>query len=300
MSFETELLSSILPTLVKDKNLIVSAGDDCAALDVGTEDLLLFASDQLISDVHFELQKTSPKDAGSKLLKRNLSDIAAMGGEPFSAVINIAQNGMSLEYLKEFFAGINKVAKKYKLSIAGGDIAGLKNKNSLVSSLTILGKVKKNKIVLRKKGKVKDLIFVTGKLGNSFESNHHLTFEPRLKEGRFLSQKGFANCMMDISDGVLLDLHRMGIASKLDAVLNLKALPKRGKKTSIKNMLTDGEDYELLFSVSPKNVEKLLTSWKKDFAKLTCIGYFSQKGNGIIFDDSNNNLLKSGKIGYEH
>ena len=302
--FESEFLKKILPTLSTSANLIVPIGDDCAAVKLeNSTKAMLFASDQLIGNVHYFQDSTPPEKAGAKLLKRNLSDIAAMGGKPLYALVNIANGGCDLDYLTQFMQGIIDCAKEYNTLIIGGDtghfIAGKNDKASaLIGSLTIIGEVESSLISCRNNAKDGDLIFITGELGESLQNEHHLNFTPRLQEGQFLAEKSFTDCMMDISDGLLLDLQKMCEMSNISAKINLFDLPLRNKELCYKQ-ITCGEDYELLFAVAPEKLGLLMENWQADFAKLTCIGKFVKNDKIEIYDE-NNNVLNIGNCGYEH
>jgi len=291
---ETRLLKIILPQLAQRSDVAVGPGDDAAVLKFGN-DLLLAAVDQVVGNVHFFQDTTSPEAAGAKLLKRNLSDIAAMGGEPLWALTAIAAKNIDSDYLIRFNLGIAECAKTYNTAIVGGDLSSLANPG-LAASLTILGRVTPEKLCLRSNAKAGEKLFVTGCLGDSLSSNHHLNFIPRLAEAQFLAGT-YTKCMMDISDGVGLDALRLAEASKVRILLNTKHLPPRNQ-ASIKAMLTDGEDYELLFTVAPNLVKQLQQNWP--FAtKLTCIGEILTAGEPGLADENNLNINEE-YYGYQH
>ncbi len=290
---EFDILNTILPMLHQRSDVKVGPGDDCAAIDIG-ETYLLAAADQMIYGLHY-YPHTTPDRIGRKLLKRNLSDIAAMGGTPSHALVSLASTSDKLEWFEKFFRGMEKEARKWNVSICGGDLAGLPRKALReVMSLTILGKVAPDKICLRSSALNGDVLYATGCFGNSLESQHHLRFVPRLAEGRFVAGK-YTRAMIDVSDGLVLDASRMAKASKLALKLDIEAIPLR-PGADLPRALSDGEDYELLFAVRPDLCETLERKWR--FAtRLTRIGYF-ESGSGV-YDLSGNNLL-TGKIGYEH
>jgi thiamine-monophosphate kinase len=298
---ENSLLNSIFPMLNQGKDIIIGPGDDCAVIDIGNKnEYYLIATDQIISNVHFDPAITHPEKAGAKLIKRNISDIAAMGGIPAHAVITIAAGSYSKEWILSFYKGLTYEADKWNVSICGGDLAalptinyelritneqkseGANNKSInpasaslLVTTLTITGYVKKDKLCLRKNAKAGDILFATGSFGNSYKSQHHLTFEPKVKEGCFLSGK-YTNTMMDVSDGLLIDLQRIAKASNVTIELDTDKIPFRHDTDDIESALTDGEDYELIFTVSNKKVQELIKSWSFK-TKLTQIGKIVQK-----------------------
>ncbi len=301
MKKELDILQAFLPRLTASDSVPVGPGDDCAAIDTGDGRVLLAAVDQLVGDVHYFREKTSPAAAGAKLLKRNLSDIAAMGGVPRWALLAMAAGGRSTEWLLEFAGGVADAADAYGVNLCGGDIASLPSAcTGEVSSLTILGTAGADRIVRRNGASAGDAVYVTGCLGNSLASGHHLDFEPRLAEGRVLAGQGIASAMLDISDGLLLDASRIADASGVCMELDISALPLRAG-ADCRMALTDGEDYELLFTV-PERMEKVLKSiWTPELSPVHCIGRVKKPdGGALIRDTAGNDLLKGHRGGYEH
>jgi len=291
---ESELLKKILPVFHIASDVTVPPGDDCAMLEFGGK-YLLAAADQLISNVHY-LYDTAPELVAAKLLKRNLSDIAAMGGIPRWALLTLAVKGRSDEWLERFFAGLEDCAEKYNTAIVGGDLAGLPNDLDC-ASLTILGEAEPDKVCLRKNGQVGDHIMVTGQLGDTFYTQHHLNFIPRLKEGRFLAENGLTRCMMDISDGIASDLPKLLEQSGKGAVVALEKLPCCNGCT-VEHALSDGEDYELLFTVAPEKVDLLYKLWNFD-VPLSCIGKITED-KGLIYTLNGKAIDNLEITGYEH
>ena len=242
---ELALLKAILPILPGNDQVIVGPGDDCAVLKWSDEYDLLVTVDQLIASVHYT-PETPPEEAGAKLMKRNLSDIAAMGGEPLWAVVTLAADSDDGQ-LARFMAGVAREAARYGTAVCGGDISALPAKGT-VTTLTLAGKVPRGQAVLRSGARPGDLLYVTGKIGNSFPSGHHLSFTPRLAEGRAL--RGKARAMLDISDGLLLDARRMAQASCVNLEIDVSSVPLRAG-ARLPGALSDGEDYELLFCGPP-------------------------------------------------
>lgn len=296
---ELKLLKKIIPTLQQRDDVVVGPGDDCAAIQNGDE-LLLLATDQLISGVHY-LPDTAPARVAAKLLKRNLSDIAAMGGTPLHALLNIASLRNDEQWFMDFYRGLAEVAQQFGISVCGGDLAALSEMFSSpgeVLSLSITGRVNQSHICLRKNAQAGDLIYCTGCFGNSFTTEHHLDFVPRIAEGIWLAGT-YTTAAIDVSDGLLLDLERMAIASQLNAQLSLEKIPLR-HGANIATALKDGEDYELLFAVPKKNAKKMIREWIFHETPITCIGEFSNSGKGTIYDADGNNLSNTTFKGYEH
>lgn len=294
---ELEILRRLPDLLPQNCGVLTGPGDDCAVLDFGGR-VLLAAVDQLIGDRHYLRSVTEPAAAGAKLMKRNLSDIAAMGGVPRWALLTVAANGREAEWILKLIQGAAEAGHRYEVAVVGGDTASLASEGECCT-LTILGEMPGNqKAVLRSGAQPGDLLVVTGVIGNSFASGHHLTFEPRLAEGAFLCAGGYASAMLDISDGLLLDALRLAEASTVSVLLEKEAVPLRDGATR-ENALSDGEDYELLFTVPPERFEKLMNCWPVRFAPLTRIGLVTAGLPGV-YDRTGASLTKGVKIGYEH
>jgi thiamine-monophosphate kinase len=298
---DTILSDIIFPNLNNTSDIIVPPGDDCAVIDLGLHDVLLISTDQLVENIHYDPKITSPQEAGEKLLKRNISDIAAMGGVPKYATVTIASVNKKEEWFSQFYEGINKISKQYDISICGGDLSSTKNED-MVATLTIFGFIEKGKQVLRSTANDTDIILCTGYLGNSYHSKHHITFAPRVDVGQFLSKNRYATSMMDITDGLNKDLNRLCSMSNLGAVINLDKLPLREGAT-IEAALFDGEDYELIFSVSKENVNKFIDDFKTNFKDLNLseLGYFTNKELRVKYLAKNKDyFVNSDLTGFDH
>ena len=239
---ELKLLKAFMPMLPLNGEVIAGAGDDCAVLKWNHEYDLLVTVDQLIENVHF-LPSTAPERAGAKLVKRNMSDIAAMGGEPLWAVMTLAAENKSQQYLERFMKGVSEECSKYGTALCGGDISSLKSEG-LLTTLTLAGRVPRGQAVMRSTARPGDTLYVTGEVGNSFLSEHHLDFTPRLDLAAFLRRS--ATAALDISDGLLLDARRLAESSKTDIRVDIEKIPLR-QGAKLPEALSDGEDYELLF-----------------------------------------------------
>jgi thiamine-monophosphate kinase len=244
----------------------VGVGDDCAVLDGGRKgEWLLYKTDAVVEEVHFTA-KTAADLIGRKALARAVSDVAAMGGSPWSALITIGiPPETKPQRIRGIYRGLEKLAREYDVSLVGGETT---RASKLFLSVSLLGRMK-TEPVLRSTGRAGDLLFVTGKLGRTIPGKH-LKFKPRVAEGQWLARKGFARSMMDLSDGLGADLPRLAAASGVGYRIEREALP-RNPGASVVQALNDGEDYELLFSVAPGDVRRLLSQWPFELA-LTCVG----------------------------
>jgi len=236
------------------KEIIKGIGDDAAVLPYNKNEYLLLTTDMLAEDTHFT-RRMPPQAIGHKALACNISDIAAMGGNPSFAVISIGiPKNLPVQFIKDIYKGINQLAVQFNVSIVGGDTI---KTDKIVINIALLGVVEKILLVTRDGAKPKDLIFVTGLLGNSFKSGRHLNFVPRLAQARFLVEKFKPSAMMDISDGLAGDLNHILKASQVGARLDLDSIPKN-KGANLSQALNDGEDFELLFTLSPNKARSLM------------------------------------------
>ena len=295
---EDAILHKVLAGLHQTPDMILGPGDDCAVLQFGTR-WLLAAADQVVSEVHYRADDTAPEEIAAKVLKRNLSDIAAMGGVPRWALLTLAATPREEEWLERFFAGLEETARRYQVAVAGGDLGSIPGRERReYASLTILGEVEPERLCRRDAARPGEVLMVTGELGNSFSSRHHLTFEPRLEEARFLAD-GRTKCMMDLSDGLGQDLRRLGRASQVAFALDGAALPCRAG-ADVRGAMCDGEDYELVFTVAPERVNALLREWP--FAtRLSKVGQVTEGVPGSWTLDWRGGKVTEKEIhGYEH
>jgi thiamine-monophosphate kinase len=296
---EIPLLKLAAELFSPDPNIIIGPGDDCAVLNIDSTagNLMLLAVDQLNPDVHYIDGNTSPRKIAAKLLKRNLSDIAAMGGTPSYALASLTfSEKKSQNFCLELMKSLAEQADIFNVSVCGGDIS-----HSLYSdcfSLTITGFVEKNKLSLRSGAENGDMLFATGCFGKSFETEHHLDFIPRLQESSFIAGT-FSNTMIDVSDGLLLDAERIAAHSNIGLKLFTGRIPFRTPDTSLENALTDGEDYELIFAVPKEKTEDLQKNWPFS-TPLSIIGQFLDEiPSGSVVDDSEKLLLNQNFCTYE-
>lgn len=253
---EFGLIEALKKKLKSDKSVAHSIGDDAAVIKHTKDEYLLFASDMIVEDVDFKIsgEKGLFAKIGHKALACNISDIAAMGGLPKYALVNLGlKPDLDTEKVFEIFSGIEKTARRFDISIVGGDLS---KSDKLVISISIIGFVGEKNLTLRSTAKTGDVIFVTGALGCSGKGSH-LTFTPRLKEARYLVSKYEINSMIDISDGLVQDLSHILKASGKGAVLYREKIPVSSSAKDINSALYDGEDFELLFTVSEPSAEKL-------------------------------------------
>ena len=269
---ENGLLRAILPRLPQRPDVLVGPGDDCAVVRVprSPHDWLL-TTDPVIENRHF-LPDAPPRLVGRKAIARAVSDVAAMGGAPLWILVNlVAPAHTPVARIRSLYAGLVAAARKWNLSILGGDTA---EGSALELHVTCVGQVPRGTALLRSGGRPGDLLFVTGSLGGSYlaGSRRHFLFEPRLQAGQFLASGKFASAAMDISDGLATDLPRLLDASRCGAQIDFSSVPisPASRKTSspLRHALCDGEDFELLFSVPPRKLSRFRSEWSAQFPKL--------------------------------
>jgi thiamine-monophosphate kinase len=283
---ELELIELLTRSLPTNKSVIVGTGDDCAVLDVGAPDTwLLFKTDAVVEGVHF-LKSEEPARIGRKAVARCLSDVAAMAGQPGSALVTLGLPGdYTPEFVQGMYDGMKAIARDYELAIVGGET--VPNPGGVFVSIAMLATVHKDRCVLRSGAQPGDALFVTGELGGSI-AGRHLDFEPRVREAQWLAGAFEIHAMIDVSDGLASDLPHLLKASGTGAELLAGAIPvsraarlssrqSGGAKTPLAAALTDGEDFELLFTVASKDAVPLLDGFKRAFPRvpITCIGKIS-------------------------
>lgn len=248
---ELELLQKF-KRLPQDRKVLVGPGDDAAVIK-WRDKYIVFAGDMLIEDVHFSLKEASFFDIGYKAVARVLSDIAAMGGVPKYLGISLALPSSLRSKISELLKGIRRISHKFNLSLVGGDLG---RSQKIFLDVWCIGRVDKEKFVLRKGAKHNDAIFLTGKVGGSLK-RRHLRPIPRIREAQFLVKNFKINSMIDISDGLVFDLYRILMESKKKGLIFEDRIPLYKDARNLEDALYSGEDYELLFTASFKEKERL-------------------------------------------
>ena len=264
--------------------VILGIGDDCAALALNGSDYLLWTVDTLVEGVHFDLAYTDLTRLGWKSLTVNLSDIAAMGGEPRYALLSLGwPPARDRRLALELAGGLAQAAREYGVAIIGGDTVA--SPQGLVVTVTLTGQVPATEMVRRAGARPGDLIFVTAPLGEAAagleilrQGRHlapdlqqplveaHLAPRPHLPAGRLLAREGLATALVDTSDGVATDLYHIcrasGVGARLPAA-TVPVAPRVRAAAAALNLnpldlaLTGGEDYLLLFTAGPKTAGRL-------------------------------------------
>lgn len=284
----------------------VGMGDDAAVLSTGGKTDWVVTTDQFLEGVHF-LKKAHPaKMVGYKALARATSDIAAMGARPLCFFLTLGlPPGYTGRWFDDFLAGMSGAARRFGLVLAGGDTTKYP---SAVISLTVLGEVVRGRAILRSCARPGDLLCVSGTLGEAELGlrlvlkklnarkrwpkllRKHLYPEPRLALGQWLVQNRFATSMIDTSDGLSTDLARLCKASGVGAVIWADKLPSPAVPQELRRFgfdplslaLHGGEDYELLFTVSPTVARRLPKRGGR--VLLTVIGEIKREKEIVLVD----------------
>ena len=289
---EDRLLNQLLPDLPLAKAVVSGPGDDCAV--VKTRDRLNFLvlkTDCVVAGVHF-LATANALDVGWKAMMRPLSDFASTSAVPqFALITLIAPEQTKVEWVDELYRGLRRAAKRFKVSIVGGETSGIPGPVAI--SVSVVGFVERDRCVSRRGGKVGDDLFVTGRLGDALKRKH-LQFVPRIAESRWLTKNFSIHAMMDLSDGLGADLPRLARASRVGFAIAMENLPL-ARSAKIGDAISEGEDYELLFAISPRDRSRLEREWRKKFRKLplTRIGSLSR------LSTKTNQLLPRGYVHFQ-
>jgi len=281
----------------------VGIGDDAAVVSFPTKQDTLITVDMLIEGVHFTVPPATARQVGRKVLAVNLSDIAAMAGRPLAAVVSVAASrNRGAEFVRQLYLGMKNLADRFDVSVVGGD-TNVWHAPAAVS-VTVLGEVTGTRPVCRRDAQIGDWIFVTGTFGGSLAAKQ-FEFQPRVKEAIELHQRVNLHAMTDVSDGLSTDLHNILDESHVAAVVYEQAIPIsdvakqiQDEKTPLEHALSDGEDFELLFTVTAKDGQSLLESPPFDIL-LSRIGKIV-KGCGCQTQDAVGNRKELHRTGWEH
>ncbi len=314
---EFGLIARIAGRVGPGPDVEIGIGDDAAATRPGAGKWMLTASDMLVEGVHFDLSLCDPVTLGRKSLSVNLSDIAAMGGEPRHFLLSMAiPSCISVEFLDDFTRGMLGVAEEFGVTLIGGDTCS--SRGGLVISLTVIGEQAPERIIRRRGAVPGDTVFVTGYLGDSalgldllkkgekgnFATDKHLDPIPRVREGIALAEAGIPTAMIDVSDGLLADLGHILECSGTGARLDLEKIPLssffRGKCSPLSDLaystaLAGGEDYELLFTAPPSAEAGIEAISARFRTPVTAIGEITSGGGvTVIFRGSPYEIFGSG------
>lgn len=315
----------------RNVSTVLSIGDDAAVIDTFGKQMVV-TTDMLVEGVHFDLMYTPLKHLGYKAVIVNLSDIYAMNAEPTQITLSIAvSNRFSVEALDEFYEGVNLACERYGVDLVGGDTTS--SQKGFVISVTAIGEVEENKFVTRSGAKENDLICVTGDLGASYlglllmerEKQIYVenpTIQPDFEQHTYIIERLLKpearrkmiawfkdnnltpTSMIDISDGLSSELLHICKQSEVGCTIYEEKLPiheqtnEGAAKFGIAATtcaLNGGEDYELLFTISPDDFEKV-----KECELLHIIGHITKPEEGSVLITNGNNRIKLSAQGWNH
>ena|SRR6185437_2066847 len=294
-------------------SIVAGIGDDCAVLRIPADHEALITTDFSLEGVHFRREWHSPQFIGHRCLTRGLSDIAAMGGDPVAVFLSLAlPAGMPQRWVDGFLDGLLKLAKQFRVPLAGGDTT--QSPAGIFADIVILGSVPRGKAILRSGARPGDRIYVTGTLGGAAAEINNLYRrtrrvrksrkeslglpQPRVAVGRTLRERNLATAMIDISDGLSTDLSHICEESGVGAELWERAIPRanfRRHPVDLQFALHGGDAYELLFTARkatrvPARIEGV---------PITAIGEITQgKKMALITSDVGRKPLRA--QGWEH
>ena len=309
--------------------VIEGIGDDVAVLDVCGPQYLLATGDIQVEGVHFNREAISPYQLGRRVAAINVSDIAAMGGEPRWALVSLAMPGsIEVEYVEELYRGMREQAGLAGASIVGGNLSRM---NSIILvDFTLLGAVAPELLTLRSTARAGDAILLTGRPGESRAGlelirrpdlvvspstrqkliERHLCPQPRLAEGQLLARSGQVSSMIDVSDGVIGDLIHICKSSGKGAEIDAAGLPVSSEvfeaagaagADPLEWALSGGEDYELLFTTSADSVAGL-KKMLLDETGTSCahIGKITAQTGAVFVRLADGKLIVPSVTGWDH
>jgi len=282
---ELELIEWVRRRIGPSKGVLIGPGDDAAALEFPPGEPVLATVDSVVDGVHFDLARHRPEEIGAKAIKVSLSDVAAMAGTPLYCLVEMGiPAGTDEAVLHGIFEGLKRAADRHSTAVVGGNVV---RSARLSVSTTLLGTVSRRRIARRGGARPGQSIFVTGDLGGS-GLGKHISFEPRLREGKWLAENCRLGAMIDVSDGLSSDLHHVAAESGVGMILEAAAVPispdalraaEDDGRSPLEHALNDGEDYELLFTVDEGDAETLA---KRAPFKTSRIGSVLRTGKGVF------------------
>lgn len=300
---EFQLIDWIRQHSLRHPQVPVGIGDDAALLAPTPGEEIIVTTDMLMDGRHFVVGQVTPQLIGRKALAVNLSDVAAMAGRPLAAFISWAlPHHGGRELAESLFSGMAELAASFDVAIAGGDTNSWDG--PLVINITLVGETVGGRRILRSGARPGDWIFVTGPVGGSLLSGRHLMLIPRVREALDLVQRVQISAMLDLSDGIASDLRHILNQSGVGATLVADSIPIHGDVDGslpdaerLRRALTDGEDFELLFTTSPADGEQLLAHPPSGWTPVRIGTIDHQPGCRLLRNGQTENLPRGG---WEH
>jgi thiamine-monophosphate kinase len=311
-----------------DPSVLVGIGDDTAVLRPARGKLLLMTTDTLREGVHFLSEGSDLFSVGWKSLAVSLSDIAAMGGVPRFLLLSLALPvHLTEKGVRDLLRGILRISRIHRVSLIGGNIS--RSIHGISVDTTVIGETEPSALLRRSGAGVGDQIYVTGTLGDAaaglslLRSSgetpdgplsrrlvlRHRRPEPRLAVGRLLATRGLATSAIDISDGLLQDMGRICEQSGVGARIDARRIPLSGAlkreaprlvREPLDLALSGGEDYELLFTVKPRNSARLESIAAAERFKVTRIGEIVRASEEVSVLHAGGEGRRAGAAGYDH
>ncbi|MBU9723681.1 MULTISPECIES: thiamine-phosphate kinase [Bacillaceae] len=328
MNNEMNWIKSITPDTQQQPSLKVGIGDDAAIFSTETDMESVIAVDTMVEGVHFTKETMTMKALGHKALAVNVSDLAAMGAVPLYYLVSIAipKTGWDKQELDDIYQGMRHLGNQFQMDLIGGDTVS--TSKELVLTVTVVGKVEKDRHLLRSHAKPGDVLFVTGPLGLSAYGlekllahgrkaadeatlaeylKAHQYPQPRVKAGRVLAESGFKIALNDISDGIASEAMEIAQASGVRVTLHWEEIPtapliKEGTQEQQENwVLYGGEDFELVGTVSEADLpslEKMFTEQGLPFFPIGRIEASDQPQ--VVLERNKGEVIPLTKTGYDH
>ena len=309
----------------RHRSTVKGVGDDCAVLGTGKRRTVV-TTDMLVEGVHFDMTYTPLRHLGYKAVAVNLSDICAMNATPKQILVGVAvSNRFSVEALEELYAGIRLCCERYEVDLVGGDTST--SRVGMVISITAIGEVESDRIAYRSGARLHDLLCVSGDLGSAysgllvlerervtFQANpnfqpdlesydyvleRYLKPEPRVDIVKLLAEKEIVpTSMIDVSDGLASEVLHLCKQSRCGCEVYEERLPIDYQTTRVcsemsqnmlpvSNALNGGEDYELLFTISQGDYEKI-----KDSTEVHIIGHITEEGSPAVMVTPQNTTIE--------
>lgn len=315
---EREFIRWIRRRLRVDSRAVpIGPGDDMAAVRMPSQQLLV-AVDTVAEGVDFTLagraraaarlrrrRDATPREIGRKALAVNLSDVAAMGGVPQWCVASVnLREGLGAAFAKEVAGGLIAASRRYECPLVGGDITGWKD--GVVVTVAIGATAAGKRAITRGGARPGDIVLVTGSLGGSILGKH-LRFEPRLAEGAWLARHIPPTAMIDISDGLGVDAAHIAEESGAGITIREAKIPisraayrlsDEDGRPPLRHAISDGEDFELLFTLPPPRAREVLGKWPFD-TRISVIGEV-RKGKGVTLVAAGGKKARIDSEGYQH
>lgn len=309
-----------------NERVIKGIGDDAAVIEETGDKVGLLSSESFLEGINFDLTYTPLHHLGYKVVTAGISDIYAMNGAPEAILINLAlPNKLSVDMVKEIYKGIYTAGNDYKVEVAGGDLTA--SHQILSISVTAYGRAPKQKLVYRAGARNGDAICVTGDLGGAiaglrilmrekmfWEEHRQDHFQPDLGDYEYVVQRQLVpaarrdfiamlrernllpSSMIDLTQGLVSDLHQLTKASGVGAYIYQAALPIAIETRQVademeedvdKYALYGGEDFELLFTLSEQQVE----TWAEHFDDFAVVGKITKKQEGVKMQNQDGEVI---------